>query len=67
MCLGIADQLISSIQEYGSDAIVFVCTDCCTNSNNGGNMADTAFKLFQTVKELCETVQALFSNVSSLC
>ena len=71
MCLGLPDHLVASIKQYGGDAIVYICTDCRSSSRRGGTGAgtrdDSAFKqLLQTVKKLCETVQTLSSQVSSL-
>ncbi|KAK3871549.1 hypothetical protein Pcinc_023315 [Petrolisthes cinctipes] len=67
MCLGLPDQLITSIQEYGGTGIVFVCTECRTGSSDGGGVSQSALQqLFQTVKKLCETVQSLTSQVAVL-
>ena len=67
MCLGLPDQLITSIQEYGGTGVVFVCTECRTCGGGGGDVSQSAIKqLFQTVKKLCETVQSLTSQVADL-
>ena len=64
MCMGIPDQLVNSIREYG-DGIAFICTECRTGSGGGGIVSDSAFKqLFLTVKEVCETVQTLSAQVA---
>lgn len=69
MCLGIPEPLILTIQQYGGNAVKFVCTECRTkdNNNDGGGVTEAAFQqLFLTVKTLCEAVQALTAQVSSL-
>ena len=64
MCLGLPDQLVSSIKQYGGDGIAFICTDCRITGGGGagagGGVSVDAFRqLHQTVKKLCETVQEL--------
>lgn len=65
MCVGLPDQLIAAIQEYGGDAVAYKCTDCRASSDLG--VDKDAFKqLYQTVKTLCETVKSLSAQVGTL-
>ena len=67
MCVGLPPPLILSIQEYGGSGINFECTECRAGNNKGGGIGAGAFQqLFLTVRMLCESVQALTAQVSSL-
>ena len=67
MCMGISEVLIAGIQTDGGGSVLFACTECKTENSKGGNVNNSAFKqLMQTVKTLCETVQALSAQVATL-
>lgn len=68
MCLGLPDQLIKGILDYGGNAIAYICTACRCNdpsTNNDNNNAGIK-QLCQTVKMLCENVTKLTAQVNSL-
>ncbi|KAK4322549.1 hypothetical protein Pmani_006728 [Petrolisthes manimaculis] len=67
MCMGIPDQLISGIQDYGGGGVLFVCTECRSSGGSGEGVSASAFnQLFLTVKKLCETVQSLSGQVATM-
>ena len=69
MCLGLPKTVVGAIQECGGDGIAFICTSCrCSvSSKNADNANGSALQqLFQTVKMLCEAVQTLTKQMTSL-
>ncbi|KAK4325801.1 hypothetical protein Pmani_003634 [Petrolisthes manimaculis] len=67
MCMGIPDQLISGIQDYGGGGVLFVCTECRSSGGSGEGVSASAFnQLFLTVKKLCETVQSFSGQVATM-
>ncbi|MPD03172.1 hypothetical protein E2C01_098797 [Portunus trituberculatus] len=66
MCLGLPDELVRGITQFGGDAIAYICTECrCTSPASGPD--NPAFKQpLQTVKKLCETLHTLSSKVERL-
>lgn len=67
MCLGLPEQLVRDIGEYGGSGIAFICTDCRSQNDTEQAVDKLAFRqLFQTVRQLCETVSTLSEQMSRL-
>ena len=66
MCLGLPDELVRGIREFGGDAIAYICTDCRSTSPASGSDNPAFKQLLQTVKKLCETMHTLSAKVASL-
>lgn len=53
MYLGLPDQLVASIKQYGGDAIAYICTECRSSSRSSG----TSSRDYSAFKQLPQTVQ----------
>ncbi|KAK3895003.1 hypothetical protein Pcinc_001296 [Petrolisthes cinctipes] len=62
--------LVLGIRDFGGSAVVYKCTECRTSipglSPQSGGANPGTVQLLQTVKKLCETVQALSAKVDIL-
>ena len=66
MCVGLPDDLVKSISDYGGDGISFICSECRL-SGSGDKINNSSIKqLFETVKNLCQTVSILSADVKKL-
>ena len=66
MCVGLPDQLIDGIRNFGGDAVAYKCTECRAGASGSSSINPGFNQLLQTVKKLCETVQSLSNKVANL-
>ena len=67
MCLGLPNNVVNNLREYGGEGISFVCTECRCSTDGGTGVNGSAFKqLFETVRGLCETVSKLSAEMRTL-
>ena len=60
MCMGIPEEVIENIKQYGGEGVSYVCTVCRSGNSKGGeNQSSALGQLLQTVSKLCENVRKL--------